>query len=549
MKNRYEGGDLVVESLMSLGVEQIFSVSGGPLNSIYHAAANNKLTNVHTRQEQSACYMAEAAARLTGIPGVALVTLGPAVTNSVTAAFLAQHSGTPILIIGGQGNTAKFDRGVNMMAKHVRIMTPVTKFAARVLDTERIPEYIEMAWRHMWSGRPGPAFLEIPVNVLSAAAVRQPPAGAPAPRGAGLAPGVARDIAAALAKARRPLFVVGDETRWEMNSGLDPARVRAAIERHGALFTSLRHARGIVDERHEQYCGFGCVFSNQTVARAFAEADLVFLLGHHLETDLDFGRAVSPEATVVQCYPDVEYLGRNRRSDVATMAGVGAVTDALLDMEPMVPDRDWVAATAAAWRAEHEGLGGGDAADKPLHPVAVFDAVHAAMPEDTIYVAGMGNVDFWSDTRIRIRAPNSFIRCGQGGAVGPDVPYGIGARVACPDRPVVVFVGDGGFGYHGIELDTAERYGRPVIVVMMDDHGWGAIAMPQKRQYGGEFETDLAERDWAGFATALGGFGARAETVEEVGAAVRAAHASGKPALVQVPVRKALSPFMDAVGF
>jgi acetolactate synthase-1/2/3 large subunit len=215
----------------------------------------------------------------------------------------------------------------------------------------------------------------------------------------------------------------------------------------------------------------------------------------------------------------------------------------------MTPDRDWVATTAAAWRAEHASLADDDAVDGPLHPVAVFDAVHAAMPEDTICVAGMGNVDFWSDTRIQVRAPNSFIRCGQGGAIGPDVPYGIGARVACPERPVVVFVGDGGFGYHGVELDTAERYGRPGIVVMMDDNCWGAIAMPEKRQYGDAFETDLAARDWAGFARALGSFGARAETVEDVGAAVRAAHASGKPALVQVPVRSVLSHFMDAVGF
>ena len=133
--------------------------------------------------------------------------------------------------------------------------------------------------------------------------------------------------------------------------------------------------------------------------------------------------------------------------------------------------------------------------------------------------------------------------------MGPEIPYGIGAKFVHPERPVVVFVGDGGVGYHGVELDTAERYGRPIIVVVLDDASWGAIALPQEKDYGAAFDTDLASRDWAGFATALGGFGARAESVAEIGPAIEAAQASGKPAIVQIPVRSALSPFMDFVGF
>ena len=211
MKNRFEGGDLLVESLQNLGVKQIFSVSGGPLNSIYHAAANHQLPVLHTRHETSAGFMAEAVTRVTGIPGVAAVTLGPAVTNSVTAAWMAQMSGTPVLIIGGQGNTRDFDRGAEMMGKHIRIMTPVTKFAARVLHTDRIPEYVEMAWRAMWSGRPGPAFLEIPIDVLSAPAEHQSPANVTVVRGTGIPFRTADDISTTLAKARRPLAIVGDE--------------------------------------------------------------------------------------------------------------------------------------------------------------------------------------------------------------------------------------------------------------------------------------------------------------------------------------------------
>ncbi len=436
-----------------------------------------------------------------------------------------------------------------MQGEHVRIMTPVTKFAARVLDTERIPEYIEMAWRHMWAGRPGPVFLEIPINVLSAAAEPQAPAGAPVGRGAGLAPRTAAEITAALAKAERPMLVIGDEARWEMNAGFDHEDLRTLVERHGLPFTSLRHARGLIDERHEQCCGPTSVLANKVMQKALAEADLVLLLGHYMESDLDFGAPVSEEAVVIQCYPDAEYLGRGRHSDIATMASVASVADLLLGMEPLEIDRAWAEATAAAWRAERAAQSGDDAGDAPLHPVAVIDAACDAMPDDTVFVAGAGNVDFWTDGRIQVKGPNRYIKGGQGGAIGADVPYGIGARAADPDSPVVVLVGDGGLAYHAVELDTAERYGRPIIVVVMDDQKWGCVAVPQKQDYGAEFEMDLPERDWPGFARSLGGFGVRAETVAEIGDAMRAATDSGKPALVHVPVRCVLSPFMEVVGF
>ena len=133
--------------------------------------------------------------------------------------------------------------------------------------------------------------------------------------------------------------------------------------------------------------------------------------------------------------------------------------------------------------------------------------------------------------------------------MGADIPYALGAKIACPDRPALVFVGDGGLGYHGFEIDTAVRYDRPIIVVVMDDQKWGCIAVPQKAKYGAEFEMDLPERDWPGFARSLGGFGIRAETESELREALSAAVQSRKPALIHVPVRTVLSPFMAYVGY
>ena len=189
-----------------------------------------------------------------------------------------------------------------------------------------------------------------------------------------------------------------------------------------------------------------------------------------------------------------------------------------------------------------------DGWDEPLHPVAAVDAVVEAMPAETIYVSSHGNVDFWADACLRLPAPGRYLRAGQAGALGAEIPYGIGAKFAEPARPVVVFVGDGGAGYHFSEIDTADRYACPVVIVILDDEKWSAIALPQRDAYGGEFEMDLPRRNWPQIAAAMGGFGALARTGPEIGGAMRAAVASGRPAVVQIPVRSVISPYMAAIS-
>ena len=531
-----------MEALAQLGVRQVFSVSGGPLNSLYHAAAARELALVHTRHEAAATFMAEAVARVSGTPGVAAVTLGPGVTNTVTPALVSRMAGTPVLILGGQAGTSSFDRGAGMSADHIPIMTPVTKWAARVLQTERIPEYIESAWRIMWAGRPGPVFLEIPVDVLAA-----PTAAAARVGYVGQRPGLdeaARDgLAEAVAGARRPVIVLGDDVHWDR-----PADLAAAMERLGWPFFTARLARGAVDERHELWAGVGYVPANDTLRRALAEADLVLLLGHHFEFDLGFGDGVAADAVVVQSSVDAALLGKNRRANAKLLASPSSLISFLRSLEPGRPDGAWIEGVLSGWRRERERQSVADGGEEPLHPVAAVDAVHEAMPAETIYVSSHGNVDFWADARLRVRAPGQYLRAGQAGALGAEIPYGVGAKFARPDRPVVVFVGDGGVGYHISELDTAARYARPVVVVVLDDEKWGAIALPQLDAYGGEFEMDLPRRDWPAMAAASGGFGALARTPAEVAEATRAAAASGKPAIVQVPVRSAISPYMAAIS-
>ncbi len=539
--NRYEGGDLLVESLKNLGVGQIFSVSGGVINSIYRAAAAHGLALVHNRHEAGAAFMAEATARQTGVPGVVAVTLGPGVTNTVTPAFVAKRAGTPLLIIAGQVPTPALDRGAILAADHLPIMAPVTKWSARVLETQRIPEYVEAAWRHIWAGRPGPVFLEIPADVLSAEAERAPPADY-RHRRPGLDPEAGAALAAALAKARRPLLVIGDDTHWD-----PPAGLQDMIERLHLPFVTARLGRGAVDEHHRLWAGVGYVPANETLGKALGEADLVILLGHHFEADLGYGAGVAADAEIVQCTVDPASMGRNRRATVALLAAPSVAVEFMGGLAPGPVDRAWVGQVVGAWAEERAAQLGEDPTATPVHPVAAVDAVLAALPEDAIAVTSHGNVDFWADARIRVRGARHYLRAGQAGALGAEIPYAIGAKFAAPERPVVVFVGDGGVGYHVLELDTAARYGCPVVVVVLDDEKWAAIAFPQQRAYGTDYEMDLPARDWPALAAALGGWGARAETPSEIGAAVRAALASDKPAIVHIPVRSVISPYMDYV--
>ncbi|MCC7017378.1 MAG: thiamine pyrophosphate-binding protein [Rhodospirillales bacterium] len=541
-QNRFEGGDVLVQALKTLGVRGIFSVSGGPLNSIYRACAAHDLPLRHTRHEAAACFMADAMARTTGVPGVAAVTLGPGVTNAVTPALVAKMAGVPVLILGAQANTRSFDRGAGMSADHIPIMTPVTKWAARVLQTERISEYIDMAWRRMWAGRPGPVFLEIPVDVLSAPAT---PTMSPSfvRRLPGLESEGIAALRAAIAATRRPLLLLGDDVRWD-----PPANLRATVERLSWPFATMRLARGAIDEHHPLWIGPGYTPCNATLRRALGEADAVILLGHHFEFDLEFGAGVSPAVKVIQAVGDSELLGRNRAADLGFLAGPGAFVSALADIPTGPIEGGWIEKLTCGWneerRAQLESVGAGEA----LHPVAAVDAIVAAMPADTIFISSHGNVDFWADARMRVRSPELYLRAGQSGSLGAEVPYGLGARFAFPRRPVVVFVGDGGIGYHVTEIETAARYDRPIIIAVLDDQKWGAIALPQRLAYGAEYEMSLPRRDWGKVAEGLGGIGAFARDSEEIGSALRSALASNKPAVIQIPVRSVISPYMAFIS-
>ena len=537
----------LVHCLKAAGVQHIFSVSGGPLNPIYHACSVLDLPLIHTRHEAAACFMAEAAGRLTRTPGVAAVTLGPGVTNTITPALVASMAGTPLLIIGAQAPTHTFERGAGMSCDPLPILSSITKWSARCLSVDRIPEYLEIAWRKMWAGTPGPVFLEVPIDVLSAE-VEDPERGARKFTSVGrlAGPAATREQAEAfvdtLSALKRPLMILGDGVFWDA-----PGNLTEIIERHGIPFVTMRLARGLVDETHMLWAGPGYVPCNATLRRALAEADGILLMGHHFEFDLGFGNNVGEGAQIIQVTSDAGLLNRNRHADLAINAAPANVMELLKDARKACVDTEWVSHLIADWNAERDAQCS-NTGTGPLHPVKAVDAVMSITPDDAIFVTSHGNVDFWADARLRLRRPARYLRAGQSGALGAELPYAVGARFADPGAPVILFVGDGGIGYHISELDTAERYSSPIIVVVLDDEKWGAIALPQDLQYGDTYEMALPRRDWVRVAEGLGCNGVFARGIDELQDAIQRALASNKPTLVQVPVASVLSPYMEFIS-
>lgn len=541
-----DGGASVVSWLKAAGVEHVFSVSGGPINPVYRACAEQDLPLVHARHEAAACFMAEASSRVTGKAGAVVVTLGPGATNTVTPALVSMLAGTPLIIIAAQAPIRTFERGAGMSYDPLPIIDSVTKWSARVHDVDRIAEYLDIAWRKMWAGRPGPVFLEIPADIMAASLTKPSDPARPAPpvpAHPAPAPADMARLAEDVAKARRPLLLLGEETFWTGGEGW-----REVVEKHHMPFATLRLARGIVDENHPLCMGPGYNPCNATLRKALKEADRIFMIGHHFEFDLEFGDTIGAETRVVQIASDPELLNRNRRADLAIAAAPSNVVGVFRDVSQAPVDRAWVDGVLAQWKQEWQAQLGQDGEDGTLHPIAAVDAVTSAAPAETIYVSSHGNVDFWADARLRMGAPGRYLRAGQSGALGAEVPYGAGAAFAAPGVPVIVFVGDGGVGFHVTELDTAERYGKPFIIVVLDDELWGAIALPQEASYGARYEMALPRRDWAKVAEGLGGKGFVCKSREEIGKAVEDALASGKPAIIQVSVRSVISPYMEYIS-
>lgn len=530
--------DAVVASLQAAEVDVVFTLCGNHILPLQEAMRDRGLRCVATRSEAAAVMAADAYGRVARRPGVALVTGGPGVGNAVTGLLTARGNQSPVVLISGEPSTAVGGRGAQQEADHVLLTAAATKTSLRAPRPDRALPLLREAFRVAEHGRPGPVHLSLPVDVQSAPlpfpiadvpSARMPVEAPVAP------PGFVRTVADRVRGARRPVLIAGAGA-WQ-HGGESGA---AALARTCAVpLFSLDSARGIAPDSAPCACGSADPGINRAAA-AIAAADLVVVAGRDIDFRLGYGAQFEGAATVVHVDLELAALGRNLGPDALLCAGdPGAFLVALAEqLGDHRPDEAWLARLAEtdddALPAAAQEEGG------PLHPAAAADAIaRAGIAAGAIFALDCGEFVQWCRQRIAAEVPGGWLRLGPQATCGAGLPFGLGARAARPDTPVIVIAGDGGIGYHVAELETAMRAGLSVVVVVGQDGAWGVERLLQTGLYGDDaaFTSDLTRPD---FATVARGFGCTAVTAadaRELEGAVREAVAAREPRLIQVGIR------------
>lgn len=534
MGETIRGADILVQALEAAGVSRVFSLSGNHIMPVYDALLGSGIAIIHTRHEAAAVHMADAWARLTGECGVALVTGGQGHTNAVAALPTALAGEVPVLLLSGHAPLAELGLGAFQELEQARIAAPLCKRAMTAGAAETLAQDVAAAIRLARSGRPGPVHLSLPTDVLearvAAPARRGPAAFAAAPMP--LAAESAAAIAAAIAAAERPVLVAPPA----LSTPPGRAAVAALAARAGLPVALMESPRGLADP------------SLGAFAQVLAEADCIVLLGKALDFTLRFGRApaIPAAARFVVVEPDAAVLARaaatlGDRLAVAALAGAAEALAALTAAgSPLTPHRNgaWAARLAeaiafrpAAWAA----LAGAPAG--PIHPATLCHALRPWLAgEDTVLVCDGGEIGQWAQAMLQ--APARLIN-GVAGAIGPSIPFALAARCARPGARILAVLGDGTFGFHMAEFDTAHRHGLPFVAVVGNDARWNAEHQIQLRDYGANraHGCELApgtRYDLA--AAALGAHGEFVTRAEDLAPALERAFASGRAACVNVVI-------------
>jgi acetolactate synthase-1/2/3 large subunit len=520
------GGELCARVLRDAGVAHAFTLCGGHILPIYDGCLTEGIRLVDVRHEQAAAHAADAYARLTRGIGVAMVAPGPGVTDAVTGIANAHAARSPVLLIGGAAPLGLRGLGALQEMEQLDLFRPITKGAWSVPETRQIPEVLTTAIRTALSGRPGPVFVEIPVDLLLG---RVEDRLAPVPkqyvhRPAALAdPDLVVRLAHLVSRAERPVVIAGSGVYWD-----DASKSLAAFAEAAGVPVFMNGAgRGALGHDHP-------LAFQQARGVALGTADLVLVLGAPLDFRLGYGRpptfAENATVCVVDCDP-VE-IGRNRPIEVGILGHIGRVLDQLVDVLPAsLPGRwtEWrrvLDAKERDARAKLEALAASD--DVPVSHYRLAADIAAVVTPDTIVVGDGGDVVGCASKFVRLHRPGQWLDPGPFGCLGVGPPFAIAAKLLHPGQRVLLVAGDGAFGLNGMEMETAVRFGLPLTCVVGNDGGWGQIRNPQLSFWGTEraVATSLPTTRYDLMVEALGGRGRLVTDPREVRPALEHALAS-----------------------
>ena len=533
------GAAHLVAALIESGVERLFSLSGNQILSVYDACLDAGLEIIHVRHEAAAVHMADAWGRLTGRPGVALLTAGPGHANGLSALFVARQAESPLVVLSGQSARADDGRGAFQEMPQAQLAQPLAKTAWTAKDAGSLGGEVRRALDLASHGRPGPVVVSLPSDVLEAQAPRAD--------GESLCPDLpilddndGRRIRELLQTAQRPMILAGPAMmRPPASAALQDLKAATAVP-----VVASESPRGVNDP------------SLGAVAEVLAQADVVLLLGKRLDHSLQFGASpvFSSDARFAQVDADDSVLDLTQRNVRPTQRIAAAVradplnaARRLASVARGVGHDAWRTAVRTAvayrpaawdaWRTPPEG---------PLHPIELCMAIRPWI-QDGIVVADGGEFGQWVQALLsgRRRVIN-----GPAGSIGSSIPFALAARIYDRESPIVALQGDGAVGFHLMEFDTAVRHNLPFVAIVGNDAGWNAERRLQARMYGEDriFACDLLPSRYDLVVESLGGHGEHVTKPAELDAALDRAFASGLPSLVNVAIEPAEAPIVRRNG-
>ncbi|OLL29349.1 thiamine pyrophosphate-binding protein [Burkholderia sp. SRS-W-2-2016] len=534
---RTTGARLVVDALLTHGVERVFCVPGesflAVLDSLHDEA--ERIQTIVCRHEAAAANMAEAVGKLTGRPGIALVTRGPGATHASIGVHTAFQDSTPMILLIGQCAREHLDREAFQEIDYRRMFGQMAKWVAQIDDPKRIPEYLSHAFHTATSGRPGPVVLSLPEDVLSDACDAVP--GAPAYQRVAASPSAAQigKLRELLERAQRPMVIAG-------GSGWTPAAcadLRRFIETWQLPIGLAFRFQDTFDNEHPNYAGDVGLGINPALAQRIRNADLLLTLGPRLGEATTNGYTLldipKTKQTLVHVHQGAEELGRVYAADLPIVSGMPELAAMLAELKPATSSGQlaWAGAAEEAHRAYLEWR-------KPraipgdVQMGEVIQQLRAHLPDDAILTNGAGNYATWLHRHFSYRHFRSQL-APTSGAMGYGVPAAIAAKSLYPQRAVVALAGDGCFMMAAQELATAMQYDLRVLFIVVNNSHFGTIRMHQERHYPHRVHgTGLTNPDFAAFARSFGAHGETVERTADFLPALERAIASQLPALIEI---------------